>query len=159
MSCFQFRECCADCTLDVTCALTSLTFTCCTSLVVTSHDESQAKVVIHRRDSFVTLYSFSFSLSVSLYFSSVFPLCFSFCLLVFPFFLSSLFPFLFFFFFFSPFVSLPLLLNFFFSPFFSPFLFSPFWIWNPRQSQSLWWTSTCKDEEMTTLKVGYTGET
>ena len=41
---------CTDCTPDVTCALT---LTCCKSLVISSHDESQAKIVIHRRDSFV----------------------------------------------------------------------------------------------------------
>ena len=34
----------------MTCALT---LTCCTSLVVSCHGESQAKIVIHRRDSFV----------------------------------------------------------------------------------------------------------
>ena len=31
-------------------------FTCCTALAVTRHDESQAKIVIHRRDSFVTFF-------------------------------------------------------------------------------------------------------
>ena len=32
----------------------ALTLTYCTKLVVSSHHESQAKIVIHRRDSFVT---------------------------------------------------------------------------------------------------------